>query len=347
MSLLVEIEKKLGDFRLNVSFETCGGVLGLLGASGCGKSMTLKCIAGVETPDRGRILLDGTTLFDSAAHVNLPPQARKVGYLFQNGALFPNMTVAQNLLCGLRGEPDRAARAAAVGQMLDRMRLRGYESHKPHQLSGGQAQRVALARILLNRPSLLLLDEPFSALDSHLRDELQFETLELLRGFGREALLVTHNRDEAYHMCGSIAVMEAGRLYPAKETKALFANPETVRTAALTGCKNISAARKTGEYELEAIDWGIRLATALPLREGLTAVGIRAHYFNPKTAHNRLPVRFTRQLEEPFEWTLQFRCAAQRADKPDLWWRIPKDRCPNPLPDTLGVAPVNVLPLYG
>ena len=114
MSLLVDIEKRLGDFRLTARFETQGGVLGLLGASGCGKSLTLKCIAGIEKPDRGRIVLDGETLFDSDKKIDLPPQKRRVGYLFQNYALFPNMTVRQNILCGLHGEKDKAKREAAL-----------------------------------------------------------------------------------------------------------------------------------------------------------------------------------------------------------------------------------------
>ena len=347
MSLLVDIEKRLGDFLLNVKFENSEGILGLLGASGCGKSMTLKCIAGIETPDRGRIVLDGVTLFDSDRQICLPPQKRRVGYLFQNYALFPNMTVRQNILCGLSREKDRIRRREACEEIQNILRLRGLEDHRPAQLSGGQAQRVALARILVSRPNLLMLDEPFSALDSYLRDALQFETLELLQRFDKDVLLVTHNRDEAYHMCRRIAVLDEGSLIALKGAKELFSNPETRRAAILTGCKNIAAARKIGERELEVPEWGVRLITALPLRDGLTGVGIRAHYFNIKTAVNRIPIQFKRRLEEPFEWTIQFRCQAQRADTPDLWWRLPKDRCPGELPGALGIAPVNVLPLYG
>ena len=227
MSLQVDIHKQLGDFELHASFETDGGVTGLLGASGCGKSMTLKCIAGIEKPDRGRIVLDGVTLFDSERRVNLPPQARRVGYLFQNYALFPNMSVRANILCGLRGERDRHQRERALEAMIDMLALRGLENHRPSQLSGGQAQRVALARILVGSPRLLMLDEPFSALDSHLRDQLQLQLRELLSGFGHDVLLVTHSRDEAYHLCSRIAVMEAGRLLALKDTKALFADPGT------------------------------------------------------------------------------------------------------------------------
>lgn len=140
MSLLVDIEKKLGAFTLHAQFETSGGIMALLGASGSGKSVTLKCIAGIMTPDRGRIVLDGKTLFDSEARVNLTPQQRRVGYLFQQYALFPNMTVMQNILCGVRSGT-KAERRRKVQDSLRRFRLEGLEKKYPAQFSGGQQQR--------------------------------------------------------------------------------------------------------------------------------------------------------------------------------------------------------------
>ena len=349
MSLLVDIRKTCGAFTLNVRFETVDNapaVLGLLGASGCGKSLTLKCIAGVETPDEGRIVLDGVTLFDSHKKIDLPPQKRQVGYLFQDYALFPNMTVRQNILCGLCREPDKARREQEVRRVLALLQLEGLEHRRPHQLSGGQQQRVALARILVNRPRLLLLDEPFSALDSHLRDKLQMELRGLLADFGHDVLLVTHSRDEAYHLCRRVAVLERGNLLSVKATKELFADPGSVAAATLTGCKNIASAHKTGEYEVEVPDWGIRLQTAQPVGDGVKAVGIRAHYFNTKTAQNRYPVEYLGEMEEPFEWIVEFRYKGQRPGTPPVWWRIPKDRRPQTFPRELGAAPVNVLLLY-
>ncbi|MGN0974556.1 MAG: sulfate/molybdate ABC transporter ATP-binding protein [Gemmiger sp.] len=349
MSLQVQIYKKLGAFTLDVAFETepdDPGVLGLLGASGCGKSITLKCIAGIETPDRGRIVLDGVTLFDSEKKIDLPPQKRQVGYLFQNYALFPNMTVRQNILCGLRREKDKNAREAELRRVLALMQLEGLEDHRPAQLSGGQQQRVALARILVSKPRLLMLDEPFSALDSHLRDKLQLQMRDLLATFGHDVLMVTHSRDEAYHMCGRVAVMERGRLLAVKPTKELFADPGSIAAAALTGCKNIAAAHKTGEYEVEVPEWGIRLTTARPVGDGVCAVGIRAHYFNAKTAQNRAAVECLGEMEEPFEWVVEFRYKNQQPGTSPLWWRVPKDRRPQEFPQEFGVAPVNVLLLY-
>jgi len=344
--LSVDIRKKLGAFSLNVSFNTAEGVTGILGASGCGKSMTLRCIAGIDKPDQGRIVLDDVTLFDSEKGVNLKPQERKVGYLFQNYALFPNMTVEKNILCGLYHEKDKAERKRMLDDTISLLRLEGLEKRLPSQLSGGQQQRVALARILVNKPRLLMLDEPFSALDSHLRGHLLIRMKEILERYGSPAIMVTHNRDEAYNLCGRIALMDAGTILELKPTKELFANPESAAGAMITGCKNICPARKTGEYELEVPDWGIRLVSARPLRDGLCAVGIRAHYFDPEIRKNRFPVRFTGGMEEPFEFSLQFRYENQQDTTQEILWQFPKEKKWADIPAMLGVEPENVLPLY-
>ena len=346
MSLSVDIEKTLGAFHLKAAFETDGGILGLLGASGCGKSMTLKCIAGIETPDKGRIVLNGVTLFDSEKRINLPPQKRQVGYLFQNYALFPNMTVRQNILCGLRHVKDRKEKEERLARAVELMKIGELQNHKPYQLSGGQAQRTALARILVSDPQVLLLDEPFSALDSHLRLYLQMELKALLARFGHDVIMVTHSRDEAYHMCSRIAVVDRGQLLTVKPTKALFADPGSIRTAALTGCKNIAKAKKVGEYEVEVPEWGVRLNTAQPVGDGVVAVGIRAHYFNVKSTRNRYPIVYAGEMEEPFEWTVRFRFAGQDETSEALWWRVTKDKRPQEFPKEFGVAPSNILLLY-
>lgn len=343
MSLFVDIRKRLGDFVLDARFETDDPVTGLLGASGCGKSMTLKCIAGVETPDEGRIVLDGETLFDSERGINLPPQKRGVGYLFQHYALFPHMTVEKNILCGLHGEKDKAVRQQRLREMIAMLQLEGLEKHRPAELSGGQAQRVALARMLVSQPRLLLLDEPFSALDSHLRDQLQPQLLSLLRSYGRQAVMVTHSRDEAYHLCSRLCVMDGGRILRAGGTKEVFADPGSEPAARLTGCKNIARAVKAGEYEVVVPEWGVRLTAAKPVPDNIRAVGLRAHYFHPRAAANRFAVRLESELEEPFEWILLFRYEGQDAASPALWWRMPKDKKPATMPETLGIAPENVL----
>ena len=345
MSLIVDIRKDLGKFRLQAAFEAGKGVTSLLGPSGCGKSLTLKCIAGIEKPDSGHIELNGRVLYDSKRHINLRPQERRVGYLFQNYALFPNMTLRQNILCGMR-EKSRAEQEQKLSEILAVMQLEGLEKHRPHQLSGGQQQRAALARILVSEPRLLMLDEPFSALDAHLRDALKIELRDMLQRFGREVLMVTHSREEAYNMSRAIAVMDQGRLLTMKPTKELFADPGSVQAAVITGCKNIFPARKCGDFEVELPILGIRLKTARPVEDGLAAVGIRAHYFHPSAPHNRYPVRFVEEMEEPFETILQFRYAGQDPSSPPAWWRIPKEKRPQSFPAELGVAPANVLLLY-
>ena len=346
MSLIVDIRKDLGSFQLEAAFEAGNGITSLLGPSGCGKSLTLKCIAGIEKPDRGHIELNGRVLFDSEKRINLRPQERHVGYLFQNYALFPNMTLRKNILCGMTEVYGRDEKERRLQEILAMMRLENQVNHKPHQLSGGQQQRAALARILVSEPLLLLLDEPFSALDAHLRDSLKIGLRDMLQSLGREVLMVTHSREEAYTMSDSIAVMDRGRLLTHKPTKELFADPGSIPAAVMTGCKNIAAAVKTGEHEVEVPEWGVRLKTAAPVREGLAAVGIRAHYFNAGTAHNRFPVAYVEEMEEPFETTLQFRFAGQDPNSAPIWWRIPKDKKPAQFPAELDVAPANILLLY-
>ena len=345
MSLFVDIKKNLGNFCLSVHIETANDVVGLLGASGSGKSMTLKCIAGIERPDEGKIVLGDVTLFDSAKGINLPPQKRKIGYLFQNYALFPNMNVRQNILCGIHDQKDKKIKEQALLDIIEMTKLQGLEKHRPHQLSGGQQQRVALARILIGRPNLLMLDEPFSALDSQLRNHLQIEMRNLLKNFGKSALLVTHDRTEAYRLCQQIALVAKGKIVAQKDTKALFDNPESREAALMTGCKNIAEAKKIGEYEVFVPDWGIKLTTTVPVKDGLVAVGIRAHYFGADISHNRYNMHIVDTIEEPFENALQFRYDGQNKDSTSLWWHVPKDCAAHDMV-TIGVAPCNVLALY-
>lgn len=241
MALFVDIEKKLGSFHLQVKFEAGRDMLAILGASGCGKSMTLKCIAGIETPDRGRIVLDDTVLFDSEKHINLKPQKRMVGYLFQQYALFPNMTALENVMCGVR-TGTKAEKRKKAAEIFDRLHLSGCEEKKPSMLSGGQQQRCALARILVNEPRVLLLDEPFSALDAHLRFHTERQVDGILKEFGITTILVSHDRDEVFRLTDHIAVMENGKIHAMGEKHAVFHEPETIEGAILTGCKNISRA---------------------------------------------------------------------------------------------------------
>ena len=345
MSLEVEIEKRFAGFTLRAQFTAQDTATAILGASGCGKSMTLRCIAGVVKPDKGRIVLDGVPLFDSEKKIDLPPQKRGVGLLFQNYALFPNMTVEQNILCGLHAEPDRAKRRAACGEMIRALRLEGLEKRLPAALSGGQQQRVALARILAAKPKMLMLDEPFSALDSYLREQVEGEVGALLAAFQGPALLVTHNRDEAYRLCREMIVMDGGRVLRAGETKAVFADPRSCTAARLTGCKNILPCVKAGPRSVRLAGWEAELHLAAEVPETVCAVGIRAHDFAPCAAGapNALPVRVVSSGENPFDWNLI--CTAPGGEG-RLWWKVSKATLASPEPETpqyLTVRPESVM----
>ena len=287
MSLTVDIRKRLGDFSLDVSFEAenPAETIALLGASGCGKSMALKCIAGVERPDEGRIVLNGRVLFDSAARVDVPAQRRRVGYLFQSYALFPTMTVLDNVLTGVRGGTREERRERALDQ-IRAFRLEGLEDHRPAELSGGQQQRCALARIMANEPELLLLDEPFSALDGYLRWQLELELAETLRAFPGGVVFVTHSRDEVYRMCDRVCVLTAGRSGRTVPTRELFDAPATLSEAVISGCKNVSAAVPVGPEALDCTDWGVRLSCGRDV-SGCTHAGIRAHFLRIVEADGR------------------------------------------------------------
>ena len=323
MSVYVDIEKRLGSFFLKVRFEAENGTIALLGASGCGKSMTLKCIVGIEKPDRGRIVVDGVTLFDSANHIDLPPQERRVGLMFQNYALFPNMTVLQNIRAGANREKNRAAREAKVRQAMARFELTELAGRYPAQLSGGQQQRVALARILVSEPRLLLLDEPFSALDSHLRFRLEQDVRKVLRSFEGTTLLVSHDRDEVFRMADSVVVMNHGSVDVCGRKKEVFAHPKTKASAMLTGCKNISPLEPCGEYAAIASDWGVKLTTAEPIGHA-THLGIRMHDICHGAGENSIPCRVVEEIENPFSYTVML-CPKEADCKVPIGWEIDKE----------------------
>lgn len=277
MSLSVDIRKRLGAFSLDASFtsDDATETLALLGASGSGKSVALKCIAGTERPDEGRIVLNDRVLFDSAAGVDVSVRERRVGYLFQSYALFPTMTVEQNVAAGVRSG-SRAERLARAHEQIRAFRLDGLERLRPAQLSGGQQQRCALARIMANGPELLLLDEPFSALDGYLRWQLELELADTLRAFPGGVVFVTHSRDEVYRMCDRVCVLTNGHSGRTVSTRELFDAPATLAEAVMSGCKNVSAATPVGDHALSCVDWGVTLACEREAA-GSDHAGIRAH----------------------------------------------------------------------
>ncbi|MCZ8191472.1 MAG: molybdate ABC transporter permease subunit [Microcystis sp. LE19-338.1B] len=277
IGLFVDIEKSLPGFNLSVTFNCQNQPLGLLGASGSGKSLILRSLAGVETPSRGRIVLNGRILFDSEKGINLPSRQRRIGFVVQNYALFPHLTVAENIAFGLSQKLPTKITRQQIANQLELVQLLGMENRYPHQLSGGQQQRVAIARALASRPEALLLDEPFSALDTHLRAQLERQMIKTLSNYDGVTIFVTHNMDEAYRICENLLVMEKGRVIANNSKQKIFERPDSVSLAKITGCKNFSRAVIINNQQLEAIDWDVKLYTVLGIPDYLAYTGIRAH----------------------------------------------------------------------
>jgi molybdate transport system ATP-binding protein/molybdate transport system permease protein len=325
MSLEVAIEKNAGGFRLAVEFAADGAALGLLGPSGSGKTMTLRLIAGLETPDRGRIVLQGRVLFDSVQGINVPARERRIGLLFQNYALFPHLSVAENIAFGLRGLPV-AERNRRVAEQLAAVRLDGLADRYPATLSGGEQQRVALARALAIEPAALLLDEPFSALDTHLRGALERQLRDTLGRYGGSTLFVSHNLEEAYRVCEKLVVLANGSVAAQGPKEEIFRHPPTLEVARVTGCKNYSRVRRLDDERVEALDWGCTLRVAQKFATMPEHVAIRAHHvrvhpprnFADGHSENIFPCWLAAMTETPFRVTLDLRIGSPAASPADF-----------------------------
>ncbi|TYZ22610.1 sulfate/molybdate ABC transporter ATP-binding protein [Selenomonas ruminis] len=329
MELTVRIKKKLRNFTLAADFSVKDEVFALLGASGCGKSMTLKCIAGIETPDSGSIVLNGRVLYDSDKKINLSPQKRRVGYLFQNYALFPNMTIRENIRFAAGGTA--AQKDEKVQANLERFSLLELADAYPAELSGGQQQRAAFARILASDAELLLLDEPFSALDSYLKWQLELELGKVLPSYEGTALLVSHDRGEVYRLADTVAVINQGKMEKVHEKKELFQKPGTLAAALLTGCKNVSAASRLDAHHVRAEDWQFDLLAG-DVAEDIKYVGIRAHFleFRRQPGENTIPIDIVKVIEDTFSMLVMVRKAgsdgkAIRCELPKKEWQQLKD----------------------
>ncbi len=328
MSLIVNIKKKLKGFQLKVDFEADRDILGILGASGSGKSMTLRCIAGIETPDEGKIILNDRVLFDAERRINLPCQQRKVGFLFQNYALYPHMTVEKNIGFSLNGLP-KDLRTQKVHKAIEMMHLKNLEKRYPAELSGGQQQRVALARALVVEPEVLLLDEPFSALDEFLRNQMVNQLMETLSDYKGSTLFVTHNMEEAYRLCKKIMVIDHGGKEVCGERDEIFLHPTTLPVAQVTGCKNISAAALLPDGRIDAKDWGIDLQPSGSCST-ISYVGIRANYIKlaEEPGENIVELWPVYTNEAPFRITVYLSKVRPEPNSREfvLQWEMSKDR---------------------
>ena len=336
--LKVNIQKELKEFELDVDFELKNKHLGILGPSGCGKSMTLKSIAGIVNPDSGVISLSTdkeTVYYDSNKKINLKPQNRNVGYLFQNYALFPNMTVEENIGTGVAKEN----REKTVPEMIRRFHLEGLEKRYPRQLSGGQQQRVALARIMAYSPDVILLDEPFSAMDTFLKEQLRLELLNSLKDFEGFSIMVTHDRDEAFQFCDELIVLDEGKIIAKGDTYEIFENPGKVQVARLTGCKNISKVEIIDDFHVKSLDWGEIFEVSEKISPNITHIGIRAHNFSAaeKDDVNAFSTENSKKLEMPFEWQITL--------PNGLWWKYDKAIYEHEfdIPKYLKVNPIDII----
>ena len=264
---------------VSLNVET-GKLLTLLGPSGCGKTTTLRCLAGLERPDRGRIVIDDKVVFDSEQRIFVPPSERALGMVFQSYAIWPHMTVFENVAFPLRVARDRKYSAAEikqeVGRVLEMVRLNGYENRASTQLSGGQQQRLAFARGLVRKPNLLLLDEPLSNLDAKLREQMRVELKKLQRTLGVTTIYVTHDQSEALALSDVIAVFSAGKIVQRGSPQEIYRRPGSQFVADFVGSANFLygtvAGRGDGTTTVDTPHGIIRCSFAEPVQPGQAVV---------------------------------------------------------------------------
>lgn len=323
--LEVDIKKNFENFKLDAKFTNENGILGILGASGSGKSLTLKAIAGIIKPDYGKIILDGRILFDKEKKINIPTKDRKVAYLFQDYALFPNMTVYENIKTGLRDKSGNYDEI--INKKLEELHIDHIKNKRPDMISGGEKQRAALARILVNEPEILLLDEPYSAIDGYLRWSIELEVRKIIEEYKIPTLFVSHDRDEIYRMCDDIVVMTKGKSEPKKSTKELFHNPETMAAAELSGCKNFSEIEKIRENSYKLKAWDLDLYLEKDYNEKF--IGIRGHdveISKNKNEKNSYEVEILKEIEQTFNMCLIIR---KKDGQGQMTVFLDKEKCKN------------------
>lgn len=304
-------------FSLDIELQASHGVTVLFGPSGSGKTLTLDSIAGFVRPDQGRIMLDDAILFDGATGVHLAPQARQCGYVFQNYALFPHMTLRENLAFAAERRP-RLERHRRVNEMLERFRLQDMAGRRPHEVSGGQKQRCSIARALIGSPKLLLLDEPAQGLDAPLRAEF-YEILRQVRGeFKTPMILVTHDLEECFELGDEMIVLREGRVAQTGPPRRILDQPATLEVARLLGAFNLIAAEirmldparkrsrvQIGEFEIEGPYFPGHLKGD---RVTLCVRPDELHAFprSGRPGANQVPLELKRAVEKPRGMRLEF-----------------------------------------
>ncbi|MGK7909892.1 MAG: molybdate ABC transporter permease subunit [Synechococcus sp.] len=351
-SLSATLFKQLESFPLSIALDIGDRPFGILGHSGSGKSMTLRCLAGLSTPERGRIVLNGRTLFDSEQGINLPSHQRRIGIVFQSYALFPHMTAADNIAFGLQ---DRSVQeqASTAHHLLSLLQLDGLEQRYPHQLSGGQQQRVALARALATSPDAILLDEPLSALDNYLRSQIEQLLIDVFANYGGSVIFVTHKLEEAYRVCDRLMVLDDGQVLASGPKADIFEHPGHYQVAKVTECKNFSAIENHTPHSVTATDWNIVLTVKEHISDRCTHIGIRAHHltFREMEGDNTFPCWLAGTSEMQHRVSLFLKLQAPPTGPKDYHLRaeLYKDRwreqCDRPFPWYVHLDPHRIMPL--
>lgn len=352
-----------------------GEIFGIIGLSGAGKSTLVRCINLLERPTAGEVVIDGKNLMTLTSRELLNVR-RSIGMIFQGFNLLEQRSTLKNVCFPLEvADVKKADAVKRARELLEMVGLSERENAYPSQLSGGQKQRVAMARMIASEPDILLLDEPFSALDSYLKWELEQEMRDMLAEVQKPVLFVSHNRDEVYRLCSMVSCIDHGKMEVIEKTKEFFHNPKTKTAAVLSGCKNISAAEIVDNNHIKALGWGITLCVS-EIPEETKAVGIRAHSFypvnaeqipgkesaanesrvsviqegtglkkyrNPVQEENIFKIEESRIIEDPFEWNISFRPSKESGW---LQWKIAKteqEDSPGPIPPALAVHAKDIL----
>jgi molybdate transport system permease protein len=300
-------------------------------------------------------VLNGRVLFDGAERTNLSAASRRIGVVFQDYALFPHLTVAENVGFGLRAL-SASERRSRVDNLLKLMRIAELSERYPKEISGGQKQRVAIARCMAIGPDALLLDEPFAALDPHLRRQTEEQLRETLASYNGVVIFVTHDMEEAFRFCTDLLVLDSGRVIASGPRRQLFERPGTVIAARLTGCKNIIPAHRISSDRVSVELWGCELKSSAPVSEQTTHIGVRSHqvlFQQPPELENTFPCWLVNSSEAPHEMTLYLRlhAAPQEGDLPHLQADIPKEAwralSAQPQPWRITLDPTRLLLLEG
>lgn len=315
MALEIDIKKGFENFRLNVKLLTEAKRIGILGASGAGKSMLLKCIAGIESSDEGSIVIDDRILFDKELKKETLPRDRRVGYMFQSYALFPNMTVEKNIAAGVKRKGEE--KKEIIGEMIEKFHLKGLEKRYPDQLSGGQQQRTALARIMASEPDVILLDEPFSASDTYLRKNLYDELEYMLKDFSGYIIMVSHDKDEIYRFAEETVILSKGMNVVSGKTKEVFENPATVDAAKLIGYENFCDISVINDGECVCDDWGISLNTIRNVPKDMNCIGYDSRDFIPSWDDKGIRTELIDAYDYPMERI--YRLKVKEKDKMITW----------------------------